>query len=197
MKKLLIVDDDVPLLDSLRFVFRGMYEVSTARSAEEASVLLEKQETDVVLLDIHLPGIDGIEFLRALRQRWPYLPVILISATSSLRPVMKALEHGEADFIRKPFDIDELRLVVARALHQSELRRRVAGLEQELAGRPTAADSDGRPMKEALEEYERTLIQKALLRAGGVQTQAAKLLGSTRRILRYRMEKLGIPAGEP
>ena len=197
MKKLLIVDDDVPLLDSLRFVFRGMYEVSTARSAEEASGTLEKHAVDVVLLDIHLPGMNGIDFLRVLRRHYPFLPVILISATSSLRPVMKALELGDADFIRKPFDIDELRLVVARALNQSELRRRVAGLEQELAGRPAAAADDGRPMKEALEEFERTLIQKALQRAGGVQTQAAKLLGSTRRILRYRMEKLGIPAGEP
>lgn len=199
MKKLLIVDDDVPLLDSLRFVFRGLYEISTVRSAEEAASLLEQQEVDAVLLDIHLPGMGGIDFLRALRQRNPCLPVILISATSSLRPVMKALELGEADFIRKPFDIDELRLVVARALNQSELRRRVAALEAELAGRPAAALAalDGRPLKETLDEFERTLIQQALQRAGGVQTQAAKLLGSTRRILRYRMEKLGIPAGEP
>jgi two-component system NtrC family response regulator len=196
MKKLLIVDDDVPLLDSLRFVFRGLYEVRTARSAEEASTLLEQQETEVMLLDIHLPGVNGIEFLRTVRERFPHLPVILVSAASTIRPMIKALELGEADYIRKPFDIDELRLVVARALHQSDLRRRVAGLEEELARRPFVAETGGRPMKEALEAYERTLIQQALQRAGGVQTQAAQLLGTTRRILRYRMEKLEISAGE-
>ncbi len=142
------------------------------------------------------PGSNGIEFLRAVRERFPHLPVIMISAASSIRPMIKALELGEADYIRKPFDIDELRLVVARALHQSDLRRRLAGLEQELALRPSVAETDGRPMKETLEEYERTLIQKALQRAGGVQTRAAQMLGTTRRILRYRMEKLGIPSND-
>jgi DNA-binding NtrC family response regulator len=201
MKKLIIVDDDVPLLDSLRFVFRGLYEVSTARSAEEASVLLEQQEADVMLLDIVLPGVNGIDFLRTVRKRFPYLPVIMISAASTIRPMIKALELGEADYIRKPFDIDELRLVVARALHQRDLRHRIVELEGELAQRPAGANGlcngDGRPMKESLEDYERTLIQKALQRASGVQTRAAQMLGTTRRILRYRMEKLKIPVSEP
>jgi DNA-binding NtrC family response regulator len=197
MKKLLIVDDDAPLLDSLRYVFRGLYEVATARSAEEAAGLLERQEADVMLLDILLPGINGIEFLRTVREKQPHLPVILISAASSIRPVMKAIELGEADYVRKPFDIDELRLVVARALRLSDLRRRVAELEARQANGGCAPDlNDERPMKEALEEYERALIEKALRRAGGVQTRTAQLLGTTRRILRYRMEKLKIPAGD-
>ena len=196
MKKLLIVDDDVPLLDSLRFVFRGLYEVSTAQSAEEAATLLEKQDIDVMLLDIVLPGVNGIDFLRTVRKRFPYLPVIMISAASSIRPMIKELELGEADYIRKPFDIDELRLVVARALHQSQLRCRIAELESKLA-HPSETAGHGRPMKQSLEDYERTLIEKALLRAEGVQTRAAQILGTTRRILRYRMEKLKISVSEP
>lgn len=196
MKKLLIVDDDAPLLESLGFVFRGLYEIATARSAEEAAVLLEQQEVDVMLLDILLPGVNGIAFLRMVRQKRPQLPVILISAATSIRPVMKAIELGEADYVRKPFDIDELRLVVARALHLSALRRRVAELEAERTRGPGEADPDGRPMKEVLEEFERTLIEKALRRAGGVQTRTAQMLGTTRRILRYRMEKLNIAAAD-
>ena len=196
MNKLLIVDDDAPLLDSLSFVFRGRYDVSTARSAEEAAGLLGRQEFDVLLLDILLPGMNGIEFLARAREKHPHLPVVLISAASSIRPVMKAIERGEADYIRKPFDIDELRMVVARAIRLGELRRRVAELERELASRPVPGAPEGRPMKATLEEYERALIQKALQRAKGVQTRAARMLGTTRRILRYRMEKLGIPSGE-
>lgn len=195
MKKLLIVDDDPHLLESLCVVFSGIYDVGTAASAEEADTLLEQHTPDVMLLDVILPGIDGVEFLRRIRTNHPQLPVVMISGAPSIRPVMKALELGAADFIRKPFDIDELRLVVARALHVSELRHQVAGLERELARRPFVAEPGGRPMKEMIEKFERSLIEKALQHAGGVQTRAAQLLGTTRRILRYRIEKLKISSG--
>jgi DNA-binding NtrC family response regulator len=145
-----------------------------------------------MLLDVILPGVNGVEFLRRVRESRPHLPVVMISGVSSIRPVMTALELGAADYIRKPFDIDELRLVVARALHVSDLQLQVAELEQELARRPFAAEPDGRPMKEIIDDFERTVIQKALHHAGGVQTRAAQALGTTRRILRYRIEKLKI-----
>jgi DNA-binding NtrC family response regulator len=78
----------------------------------------------------------------------------------------------------------------------SELKNKIAGLESELARRPFVAEPDGRPMKKVLESFERSLIEKALQRAGGVQTRAAQVLGTTRRILRYRIEKLKIAAGD-
>jgi DNA-binding NtrC family response regulator len=192
MKKLLIVDDDCHLLESLRAVFNGLYEVCTATSAEEAAVLLELSTPDVMLLDIVLPGMNGVEFLQIVRGTCPHLPVVMISGASSIKPVMKALELGASDFIRKPYDIDELRLVVARALHLNELKSKVVGLERELARRPFVAEPDGRPMKKVLEDFERRLIEKALQQADGVQTRAAQVLGTTRRILRYRIEKLRI-----
>jgi DNA-binding NtrC family response regulator len=192
MKKLLIVDDDAPLLESLRIVFDGIYDVSISLSAEEAAILLAQQEVDVMLLDVILPGINGVDFLRRVRESHPHLPVVMISGVSSIRPVMMALELGASDYIRKPFDIDELRLVVARALHVSDLRGKVAELEKELARRPFVAEPDGRPMKEIIDDFERTVIQKALQHADGIQTRAARALGTTRRILRYRIEKLKI-----
>ena len=192
MKKLLIVDDDSHLLESLRIVFEGIYDVSTALSAEEAAVLMARQEIDVMLLDVILPDVNGVDFLRMARESHPHLPVVMISGVSSIRPVMTALEIGASDYIRKPFDIDELRLVVARALHVSDLRMQVAGLEKELARRPFVAEPDGRPMKEIIDDFERTVIQKALQHADGIQTRAARALGTTRRILRYRIEKLKI-----
>lgn len=196
MKKLLIVDDDQHLLESLRVVFTGLYVVSTALSAEEAADLLGKEPFDVMLLDVILPGASGVEFLQFVREFKPNLPVIMISGASSIKPVMKALELGAADFIRKPFDIDELRLVVGRALHMNDLKQQVAGLEYELARRPFVAEPDGRPMKEVLESFERSLIEKALQRVDGVQTRAAQMLGTTRRILRYRIDKLKIHSRE-
>lgn len=196
MKKLLIVDDDAPLLESLSYVFQSLYEVRTARSAEEAASLLEKEPVDVMLLDIRLPGMDGVDFREVLQQKYPQMPVILISSSSSIRPILKSLNFDGTDYVRKPFDIDELRLVVARALRQADLRRRVAELQKELARHPPGVDLKGRPMKAALEEYERSLIRQALQHSGGIQTRAAQLLGTTRRILCYRMDKLKISASE-
>lgn len=149
-----------------------------------------------MLLDVILPGMNGVEFLKRVRKTSPGLPVVMISASPSIKPVMEALEQGASDFIRKPYDIDELRLVVARAIQVGELKNKVAGLESELARRPFVAEPDGRPLKEVLENFERTLIEKALRRAGGVQTRAAQVLGTTRRILRYRIQKLNIDPGE-
>ncbi len=196
MKKLLIVDDDPYLLESLRVVFCGLYEVHTVPSAEEAAEKFVQDTFDVMLLDIVLPNISGIDFLKMVKEMYPNIPIIMISGESSLRSVMQALELGAADYIRKPFDIDELRLVVARALQLNELKLQVAGLKHELARRPFVAEPDGRPMKEVLENFERTIIQKALQHAGGVQTRAAEVLGTTRRILRYRIEKLKIGSGD-
>jgi len=190
MKKLLIVDDDPHLLESMRVVFADAYEVFTALSAEEAETILAENEVDVALLDVILPGKDGVQLLKKIHKKHPGLPVVMISASASIRPVIKALELGAMDYIRKPFDIDELRLVVERALKGVGLEKRLKELEAELAARP-ARESD-KPLKKAVEDYERVMIKEALRRTGGVQTRAAAALGTTRRILRYRIDKLNI-----
>lgn len=192
MKKLLIIDDDPDLLESLRAVFGDRYEVTTASSAEAAAEQLRETPADVILLDVVLPGIDGVAFLRELRRDHPDLPVVMISAASSIQPVMEALDLGACDYVRKPFDVADLRHVVARALQTGQMQQRIHTLEQELARRPFAAEPGDKPMKTVVEDFERILIRKALRRAGGVQTRAAQTLGITRRILRYRIEKLGI-----
>ncbi len=190
MKSLLIIDDDRHLLDSLHRVFADTYEVLTARSSEEAQTTLAENEVDVVLLDVILPGVDGVSFLREFKKTNPDLPVVMISGAPSIRPVMEALDLGAIDYIRKPFDIDELRLVVHRALKTAGIEQRLRHMEKELACRPSPEAE--RPLKEAVEDYERVMISEALRRTGGVQTRAAKVLGTTRRILRYRIEKLNI-----
>ncbi len=190
MKKLLIIDDDRHLLNSLRVVFSDTYQIFTALSAEEAESVLEEKTVDVVLLDVILPGMNGVDFLKKINKTHPGLPVVMISAAPSIRPVIKALELGACDYIRKPFDIDELRLVVGRALKNTGLTQRLKDLENELACRPALEGE--KPLKAAVEDYERVMIKEALHRTGGVQTRAAAALGTTRRILRYRIEKLNI-----
>lgn len=190
MKNLLIVDDDPHLLESLGVVFSGMYNVFFALSAEDAGRILQYESINVVLLDVILPGVNGVEFLSSLRTSHPDLPVVMLSGAPSIHPVLEALELGARDYIRKPFDITELRLVVRRALESADLEQRVKELEEKLASGPEP--DRNKPLKTAVEEYERTLIKDALRRTGGVQTRAAADLGTTRRILRYRIEKLNI-----
>ena len=159
MKKLLIVDDDRHLLDSLRVVFSESYEVLTSLCAEEAEAVLQENAVDVVLLDVILPGIDGVKFLKRIRKKHADLPVVMISAAPSIRPVIKALDLGACDYIRKPFDIDELRLVVDRALKNIGLEKRLEKLQADLACRPALEGE--KPLKKAVEDCERVMIAEA------------------------------------
>jgi len=185
VKRLLIVDDDRDLLMSLEAVFQGRYKTSLAESAEAAFALLKERPVDVILLDVILPGEDGVSFLRKLRLHDRHMPVVMISAGISILPILDSLGLGAFDYIRKPFDVEDLRHVLRRALETAELARRVAELEKQLS-------PDEKTLKEAVEEYERAMIERVLERNGGVQTHTAEELGTTRRILRYRIDKLGI-----
>ncbi|HKL20796.1 MAG TPA: response regulator [Tichowtungia sp.] len=186
MKTLLIVDDDRQLLQSFEAVFAGIYQVCTAGSAEEALPVIQTDPVDALLLDVILPGMSGVDLLRAIREFKPGLPIIMISASASIKPVVDAVKLGANDYVRKPFDIDELRLVVSRAIQTADVSRRLALLE----------DTHGRSLKKAVEDYERILIEKALRHTGGIQTRAAEELGTTRRILRYRIDKLQVEIPE-
>lgn len=189
MKSLFIIDDDPTLNRALQRVFERDYRVRTAISVEQAHPQITSDPPDVILLDFSLPGKDGQTFLQQLRREHPALPVVVISGTASSRDAVEALEIGAADFVRKPFDIQELRLRVERAL---ALR---AGPFQQMddqnADRQSGQDPQI-PLKEAVEQFERVKIEEALRACNGVVTKAAERIGTTRRILQYRIKKLNI-----
>lgn len=132
MKHLLVVDDDYGARESLRAVFSGTYKVSLASQADEAMAILSRGRVDVVLLDVVMPQKDGIAVLRELQSLYPDLPVIMVSASTSIRPVVEAIRVGACDFVTKPFDVDEIRLLVQRVIRGSNLQRKVEVLETEL-----------------------------------------------------------------
>ena len=111
MKHLLIVDDEHGARQSLKAVFKPEYRVSLASGAREAAALLAAERVDAVLLDVIMPDKDGIEFLREIRSRYPDLPVVMISAASSVRRVVEAMREGASDYVSKPFDVDEVRFI--------------------------------------------------------------------------------------
>ncbi|HJZ88841.1 MAG TPA: sigma-54 dependent transcriptional regulator [Polyangia bacterium] len=153
MGKILLVDDEPAVLFTLQEVLseRGHRTVSSASGAEA----LERLEgVDAVLTDLQMPGMDGLELLRSIRDRDSTLPVLLVTAHGNEKVAVSAMKAGAYDYLTKPFDIDEVALVVERALESRQLRianRRLVA-EQAL-GRRLVADSA--PMRRLLDAVER------------------------------------------
>ncbi len=122
-KRVLIVDDEERIVQSIAGVLEDEgFRVSTARSGEEAIGIFGKEEPDVTLLDIWMPGMDGIEVLRRLKWMSPDCQVIMISGHATISTAMAAVKLGAFDFIEKPLSLDVLLMTIRRALdHQREL----------------------------------------------------------------------------
>ncbi len=122
-ERLLIVDDESTLCDSLRRVFeREGYEVATAGRAEEALQLFEEGAFDLILSDILLPGMDGIEFLEAVKKQAPEQIVIVMTASASIDTAVGALRAGAHDYILKPVIHEEIKRLVRLALNARSLQ---------------------------------------------------------------------------
>jgi DNA-binding NtrC family response regulator len=133
MPKILIVDDERGSREALRLIFSTGYTVLLAATAEEAQAALSREEVDLLLLDVVMPGRSGLDLLRQVQTDHPGLPVIMISGAMAIPPVVEAIRLGAVDFIGKPFDVENLRHVVRRAVETRRLHRQVAVLETELS----------------------------------------------------------------
>jgi two-component system nitrogen regulation response regulator GlnG len=117
MKHILIVDDEEAVCWSLqRALTREGFSVSTAASAEQALALLNQQRPDVLILDVRLPGMDGLTALARFRHLVPDLPVIVVTAFGDLPTAVRAVEGGAFDYLAKPFDLQQAIECVHRAL---------------------------------------------------------------------------------
>lgn len=120
-ERLLIVEDEDTLCKSLQRVFsKEGYEVDRADSAESAFKLLESNFYDLIITDIILPGISGIELMTKYRETNPAQKVIIITAYASLTTAVEALKAGASDFIIKPLMHDEMKRAVSRVLNKPE-----------------------------------------------------------------------------
>ena len=126
-KHILVVDDELSMREFLQiFLERKQYRVSTAESAEEALAVFEEHEFDLVLSDLNLPGMNGIDFTKTLKQlagaEKKVVPVILITAFGTATSAVEAMKQGASDYVLKPFDNDELLRIIERVLGEVELR---------------------------------------------------------------------------
>ena len=132
MRSVLIVDDEVGTRESIKMILKLDYEVLLAKNAEEAFLQIKEHSPDVILLDIILPDIDGLRVLEKIKAGDPDAIVIMITATKTVKTAVEAMKLGAYDYVTKPFDIDELRLIISRSLSTQALEKEVKYLRKEI-----------------------------------------------------------------
>ncbi len=127
--KVLVIDDDPGIRDYLEtLALRQGYGVTAVPDGEEALATLDQSQPDIITLDAVLPGMDGLETLRHLKQRIPDVPVIMLSGHGQARTIVEAMKLGASDFLRKPFEVEELELAFQKALENHALKEEVEHL---------------------------------------------------------------------
>ena len=133
MKTILIVDDEPAARYGLRRALESKYRIAEADSAEAARDALETERPELVLLDVVLPGMDGLSFLKMIRDQGSSVPVLMVSALDAAKTAVEALRLGAADYLVKGFELDELRQRVANLLKLASLEQENDSLRRQLA----------------------------------------------------------------
>ena len=132
MNKILVVDDEIGVRESLRFALKDKYKVILADSGKECIAQLEKEIPDLIILDIILPDIDGITLLKEIRKRFHEIPVIMLTAISQVKTAVEAMKSGALDYITKPFDVEEIILIIEKILKTKNLLSYIEILKEEI-----------------------------------------------------------------
>ena len=132
--RILVVDDEEIIIRScLRILGGGDYEVEAVQDGLEALKKIEERQYDVLILDIMMPRIDGLEVLQRVKETHPDIDVIMVTGLSQIDTAVRAMKLGAFDYLPKPFDPDELKLVVQRALERRQLLQENLNLRHEVS----------------------------------------------------------------
>jgi DNA-binding NtrC family response regulator len=132
---LTVLDDEPDIVENCaRILKRAGYQCLTATDPLRALALIDTERPDLLLTDLKMPGMDGMEVLRRAREMDPALPVILITAFASIESAVAAIKDGAFDYLPKNFSVDQLRVAVGRGLRQRELQLENRNLHEQLQG---------------------------------------------------------------
>lgn len=127
---LFIVDDDQTIVEGILFALEEHYHITAFGNAEDALKALSRSQPDLVLLDIGLPGMDGIQALREIKNKYPDIVVIMITAFEEVESVITAMKLGAHDYVVKPLHIEPLEVNIANALSSIRLRKEIQSLQE-------------------------------------------------------------------
>jgi DNA-binding NtrC family response regulator len=132
-KTLLVVDSDEEMRETLTAALRRDYRVLRAATGEAALQMMQKEDVDLMLLEVHLRGISGFEVLKITRENYPSIEIIVISKTKELDTAIEAMRHGAYHYISKELDSESIRTLFANAAERQDLNRDVTRLKEEVA----------------------------------------------------------------
>jgi DNA-binding NtrC family response regulator len=158
----LIVDDERTLARAMKaYLGEHGYEAEVAGDAETALTLLQSLQPDVVFSDVRLPGMNGIELLRRIREADPAIPVIIMTAYGTIEGAVEAVKLGAFDYVKKPVDLEELRLLADRAREHAQLMQELSYYRRRDAARevPFAGIVGQSPAMRAVQERARQIAQ--------------------------------------
>ena len=130
--RILIVDDEKNTREGLSRALRPSYEIMLADSAEQALSLLSQESVDIILTDLRMPGLDGLELLERVTRRTPHPLVIMLTAYGSVESAVEAMKKGAYDFLMKPVNLDQLDILLRRAIRSREMETENVDLKKQL-----------------------------------------------------------------
>lgn len=134
MNRILVADDEQGIRQLLTLVFsRAGYDVRTAENGAQALAMLQAQPAELLISDIRMPDMDGIELLRRVREDAPHTRVVMMTAFASLETAREAFKLGAEDFVQKPFDVEELKEIVKRTFERLQLEQENSQLREEVS----------------------------------------------------------------
>jgi two-component system, NtrC family, response regulator AtoC len=175
----LVVEDETILGDSISlYLERHGLATALARSGEEAIKLAEESSPDVAVMDVRLPGINGLEVLRRMRELSPGTEVVMMTAHASVASAVEAMKLGAFDYLTKPLDLDELRVVVEKALSHQRMRRELSYLKarEETGGHLAEIVGESPPIRTLKQRVERIA---SLESSDGSSAPTVLILGET------------------
>ncbi len=192
MKTLLIVDDEASVSESLKIALKPDYRFLWAANGEEALKLFHRNQIHLILLDIMLPNLDGLSLLKQFREVEPTLPIIMLTASRMVRTAVDAMKMGATDYLNKPFDIEELRLTIDKALAAHDLEREVQYLRSEVDKKyqPDNLLGRSRVMREVFLKIEQVADTKTTVLITGESGTGKEMVA---RALHYNSHRRGKP----
>ncbi len=161
-ESVLIIDDEMAPRESLRMVLKDRYAVTTAPDALEGITILDQNNVDLVILDIMMPGIDGIDALQRIKNSHPDIEVILLTAYASLGSAKSAIRLGAFDYLTKPFDKDDVIKVIEKGLEKKRNNKNLVLEREKLRGKAHFLEEQvDKARKNLIVSYEATV--KALI----------------------------------
>ena len=196
MSSVIVVDDDRRTRRVLQILVERLgFHSKAFERAEEALVALAEESASLVLTDLKMPGTDGLEFMRRLRELDGQVPVIMLTAYGTVETAVEAMKLGAVDSVAKPFDVDALELVIQRALESSRQRAEIRFLREQVETAPQFEDIVGAtpPMREVFELIRKIAPTRSAVLVTGETGTGKELVARAIHSLSPRRDKLFVP----